>query len=145
MDEKVMMVLTHLRGNSRKSLAQISREENIPISTVFEKLKLLESSIIQKHVCLLDFKKLGYSLNIDFVIRVSNNDKENVRDFLLKNNNVNNIFRINGKYNFFIETVFRNMEEVQNFLDKLEEFSIKEIKEHHIVEELKREAFLNKV
>jgi DNA-binding Lrp family transcriptional regulator len=53
--EKDLILIKHLRQNSRKSLANISRETNIPISTLFDRLNELEKTVKKIMLALLIF------------------------------------------------------------------------------------------
>jgi DNA-binding Lrp family transcriptional regulator len=137
--EKETVLLQHLRKNSRKSLAQISQETNIPISTLFDMLKRLESNVIEKHVSLLDFAKLGYSLKASFII--STQQKQELKEFLLQHPNVNNLSSLINGYDFFVECVFKDFKEMVQFKEKISDFEVDDIQESFIIEELKKECF----
>ncbi|MBA3064613.1 Lrp/AsnC family transcriptional regulator [Candidatus Woesearchaeota archaeon] len=138
------MILTHLRADSRKSLAMISRETNIPISTIFDKVNKLGKSTISKYSPLLDFQKLGFGIRINFALKANDKRKQEFKDFLLKNKNVNSMLRLNNGFDFFIETVFRDMKGLEEFSESLEPFKIKKKKEFFIIEDLKKEDFFTK-
>ena len=70
--EKEKTLLQHLRKDSRKSLADISKETKIPISTLFDTLRKLESKVIIKHTALVDFAKLGHGMKAGFAISTKN-------------------------------------------------------------------------
>ena len=142
--KKELLILTHLRADSRKSLAMISRETNIPISTIFDKVNKLGKSTISKYSPLLDFQKLGFGIRINFVLKANDKKKQELKDFLLTNKNVNSMLRLNNDFDFFIETVFRDMKGLEEFSESLEKFKIKKKKEFFIIEDLKKEEFLTK-
>ncbi|MDD5086425.1 MAG: Lrp/AsnC family transcriptional regulator [Candidatus Nanoarchaeia archaeon] len=137
--KRELLILTHLRENSRKSLALISRETGIPISTIFEKVNKLEKNTISKYSSLLDFSKIGFALKINFLLKSKN--KKNLKEFLLKNKNINSVLRIIGFFDFFVEAVFRDMKDVEKFHDDLNELKLEDKKEIFIIEELKKEKF----
>ncbi len=137
--KRELLILTHLRENSRKSLAVISRETEIPISTVFEKVNKLEKNTISRYSPLLEFSKIGFGLKINFLLKSKN--KKNLKEFLLKNKNINSVLRINGFFDFFVEAVFRDMKDVENFHESLSELKIEDKQEIFIIEDLKKENF----
>ena len=92
--EKELILLNNLRENSRKSLAKISEETEIPTSTLFNTLKRLESEVIVRHVSMIDFSKIGFSFRVCFAI--SSKQKQELKDFLM---NHSNIFIASGKFN----------------------------------------------
>jgi len=142
--KKELLILTHLRADSRKSLTMISRETGIPISTIFDKVNKLGKSTISKYSPLLDFQKLGFGLRVNLILKANDKRKQDLKDFLLKNQNVNSLLRLNNNFDFFIETVFRDMKGLEEFYENLKKFKIKKKKEFFVIEDLKKEEFLTK-
>jgi len=142
--KKELLILTHLRADSRKSLTRISRETGIPISTIFDKVNKLGKSTISKYSPLLDFQKLGFGLRVNLILKANDKRKQDLKDFLLKNQNVNSLLRLNNNFDFFIETVFRDMKGLEEFYENLKKFKIKKKKEFFVIEDLKKEEFLTK-
>ena len=56
--KKDLLLMTHFRRNSRENLTQISRLTNIPVSTIFDKLREYEKGLIQRHTTLIDFRRI---------------------------------------------------------------------------------------
>jgi len=143
MNQKDFQILAHLRRNARMPLTIMSRKANIPVSTIFDRLKANENSLIIKHTSLIDFAKLGYNVRANITFKVEREDKEPVKEFLTKNCSVNSLFRISNGYDFLAECIFRQILEMDNFLEEIEQkFRIKDKQVFFIVEELKREEFL---
>jgi len=141
--EKEIKMLGFFRNNSRTSLTKLSKLTKIPVSTIFDKLKEYESiKLIRKHTALLDFKKLGYDIRTQILITADRTSREDLQKFLLKHKKINTIFRINNGYDFLIEAIFKNMEELDTFTKSLEVFNLKEKKEFFIMEDIKREEFM---
>ena len=134
--------MSHFRKNARLNLTKISRDTGVPVSTIYDKLKKYEGSVIRKHTALVDFQKLGYELRVNVLLKSSNGTKKELCDFLLKFPNINSLLRINNGFDFLAEGIFRNMAEVQSFYEKLEKFNIQQIQEFFIIEDIKRETFL---
>lgn len=132
-------ILNHLRKNARKSLADISRETGTPISTVFDKLNRFENTLINKHTSLLNFPALGYSLKVNYLIKCKDRDK--VKEFLFNHKNVNTLYRINNGSDFLVEAIFKDMNEMEEFSEALEELSIYKVERYHVIEELRKEDF----
>jgi len=57
--EKDLLILKHLRNNARKTLTSISKETNIPTSTVFDRLRIHEKGIIKKYTSIIDIENLA--------------------------------------------------------------------------------------
>ena len=137
------LIITELRNNARMALADISRNTGIPVSTIFDKLKKLEERCVHKHTSLIDFSKVNYNMIVNFVLRVEEKEREKVRSFLLKHNNINNVFRLNSGYDFLVEGVFRDMKQIEDFNEEIMKFKIVSKKDFHVIEELKKEEFLS--
>ena len=143
MNPKTLQFLTHLRENSREKLTTISKKTNIPISTLFDLLKELQGGLVTKSTVLLDFSKLGFHTRAKVFLKVNNEDKEKLRNHLNLNPNVNTIFKINNSWSFLIETVHKNIKELDSFLEKLhEKFMIENQQIHYLIDEVKREGFV---
>ena len=141
--EKDLQMIGYFRNNSRTSLTKLSRITRIPVSTLFDKLKEYEkSNIIKKHTSLVDFKKLGYDVKTHMLITANKDMKDNMQRFLVQHPRVNSVFRINNGFDFLIEAIFRNMNELDEFVKSLEEMNPKEKKEYFVMEDIKREEFL---
>lgn len=138
--EKELILIKHLRRNSRKSLRKIGEEEKVPVSTLFDSLRRLESGIITKHSSLLNFHKMGYHIKVNFAL--SSSKKKDLKDFLMKSGNVNNLFLLTNGYHFFAECVFKDLNEMENFKDNLRKFNLAEFQENFVLEEIKKEEFL---
>ncbi|MDP2909031.1 MAG: Lrp/AsnC family transcriptional regulator [Nanoarchaeota archaeon] len=139
-----LLIISSLRQNAREKLTEISKKTRIPVSTIFDRIKMHEGSIIRKHTALVDFGKLGYNTRANIILKISKGDREAMREFLMKHNSINSAFKINNGYDFLIEAVFANIKEVEDFTDLLEEkFSIKAKQVFYIIDELKKEDFLS--
>ncbi|MFH1072686.1 MAG: Lrp/AsnC family transcriptional regulator [Nanoarchaeota archaeon] len=140
--EKDLLLMSFFRKNSRMPLTHISRKTNIPVSTIFDKLKEYESKLIEKHTTLINFRKLGFDIKVSILLKVENAEKYTLQDYLQKDERVNSIFKINNGYDFLIEAIFRDIKEMNEFLEGLEQFSIIEKREFFVLEDIKREDFL---
>ncbi len=52
MKDMDLSVLAKLRQNARERLTKMSRKTSIPVTTLYNKIKTLESSIVKKHTSL---------------------------------------------------------------------------------------------
>ena len=144
MQEKEIMLLSRFRENSRTSLTKLSRLTKRPVSTLFDKIKEYEKTrLIKKHTALLDFKRLGYSIRTQILITAKKDRKKETHKFLLRSPKINTVFRINNGYDYLIEAIFKDLEELDEFNRKLEEHEPQEKKEFFVMEDIKREEFLS--
>lgn len=141
--KKDLMLVTFFRKNCRENLTTISRATRMPVSTIFDKLKEFEKDLVSKHTTIVDFKKLGFDIKLSILFKIGKNSKEDFRKFLITNENVNTVLRINNGYDYMVEAIFRNMSGLQKFYEHMDKFEIEEKKELFIIEDVLREAFLS--
>lgn len=73
-DQKDMQILKELKNNSRLSAKEISKKTGIPITTVFNRIKKMEKSIIIKgYTTTLDEDKLGRHIKAYIMITADYN------------------------------------------------------------------------
>jgi len=141
-ERKDLLVLSYLRQNAREQLTKISKKTSIPVSTICDRLRTHEGGLIKKHVSLLDYKQLGYSMMAHIVMKCCKESRDEVKSYLMKNQNVNSFFRINNGFDFLVEGIFKDITHMETFLDELQGKGVTEIKVHYIIDEMKREEFM---
>lgn len=137
-------MLCYLRKNGRETLTTISRKTSIPISTLYDKLKSQAKSLISRHTCLIDFNQLGFNTRATISMKIAKEQRDGLRDFLSKHQNINNMYKINNGYDYMVEVVFRNVKELEEFIESMEEkFNLIDYKVYYIIDDIKREEFLS--
>lgn len=143
-DKKELVIMSMLRQNSRETLTRMSRKSQIPVSTIYDKIKMHENGIIMRHTCILDFAKLGFNTRANICLKVNKESREELREHLLKHQNINSVYKINNGFDFLIEAVFRHIKDLEDFLETLDEkFKIKSRQVFYIIDDVKREAFMS--
>lgn len=142
--DKDLAIIAHLRQNAREPMTIISKKTAIPISTIFDKLKDYEKSLIIKHTALLNFKKLGYDLKAHLLFKVRKEERESFARFIATHASVNSAFRINNGYDYMVEGVFRNLEDLNAFYDQADKRGVEDRKEFFILEDVAREQFMSR-
>ena len=139
-----IVVLSYLRNNARELLTRISKATQIPVSTLYDRIKGYEKSFIKRQTVLLDYEKLGFSVRTKMAIKVPVQKKDALREHLMKNFSVNSLYKINNGYDFLVEGVFRNMAQAENFVEELETlFNTRSVDVYYLLDEIKHEAFLS--
>ena len=139
-----LKLIAELRQNARKNLTLISRNIRMPVSTIFDKLKKYENTLITKHCSLIDFSKLGYGTKATIILKVKREQRDDVREYLMNHFNINSLYRVNNGYDFMVEAVFRDIKDMEEFLEALEDtHTIKKKEVYYIINEIKREAFMS--
>lgn len=144
MKKQEIQLIKQLRQDSRKSLANISRDIKIPISTVLKKVKTCEKDLIKRYTCLLNFDKLGFNARIHLAIKVNKEKRKALQQHLSKNMFVNNLSKTNNGYDFFVEAVFKHEIEAEEFIDELKQRFDADIKVYHVISDLQKEMFMVK-
>jgi Lrp/AsnC family transcriptional regulator, regulator for asnA, asnC and gidA len=142
-DSKELLILQHLRQNSRKHLKEISNTIGMPVSTVYEKLKSFKGEYIHKYTCVLNYEKLGYPVRVKILLKVKKESRDGVAKFLSGSDSINSVFRINNGYDFIAEGIFKSLNQVEAFIEELDQKNRLQKKEvYYIIENLKEEAFM---
>ena len=137
------MLLSFLRSNGRESLTSLSKKTKIPVSTIFDRLRLYEQEVICKHTALLDFSKLGYTAKAKILLKVKKEEREELAKFLKSRKEINSADKINNGYDFILEGIFTNVKGLHQFMEDLEEnFKLEEKQIFFIIDELLKENFL---
>ncbi|MEK6920974.1 MAG: Lrp/AsnC family transcriptional regulator [Nanoarchaeota archaeon] len=141
-NKRDMKLFSTLRQNGRMSLTEISRETNIPVSTIYERLRGYYGNIIKRYTILLDFTKLGYGVRVSLFLKVNNNQREKLLKYFQMQDNVNNAYRINNGFDILCEAVFIDMSAAEQFSKDIEQkFHTSKVQLFYILEEVKHEGF----
>lgn len=144
--QKDLVLFSLLRKNSRVSLMELSRQTQVPVSTVYQKLRQTFRPVIKKHTIVLDFAKLGYNVRVHFFLKANKNMKEKMLDFLLRKQNVNNAYRINNGFDVLGEAIFRDINAAEKFLEELQEkYHVPKLHAFYILDDIVREKFFETV
>ncbi|MCK5630482.1 MAG: hypothetical protein KAI26_07725 [Nanoarchaeota archaeon] len=142
-NKKDMLIISNLRKDARMNLTKMAKKTGIPVSTIFDKIRGFQNNIVTKHTTLINFDLLGYNTRSKILLKVGKEDKEALKAYLLKNHNINSFYRINNGYDFMIEGIFKNIKEMEEFLENLEgKFTIEKKEYFYIIDDMKREAFM---
>ena len=144
MNKKELLLISFLRNNARETITNISKGTNMPISTIFDMIKRYEKNVIMKHTALIDFSALGYNTRVNIMIGVDRKAREDLKKFLKSEQKVNTVYRINNGFDFIVEGIFKNVKELQEFIETIEEkFNITKREVFYIIDDIKREDFLS--
>ena len=137
------VLLAHLRKNARAKLTHLSRATDIPVSTIFEKINGVLSSYVQKYTCLLNHSEVGFNSRASIILKVDKEQKHEISAFLEKHQNVNSLYKINNGYDFLVDVIFRQMIELEEFIELLEtKFKVRHRDVYFIIDEVKLEGFM---
>ncbi len=139
-----MLVAANLRQDARIKLTELSRRTGIPVSTLFDRMRDLGRLGVTRLCAMLDFRKLGFGTCATILFRVNKEKRTELKNFLMKSFCVNSLMRINNGYDFMAECVFRDMRELEEFCEKLEQsYGVRGKEIHFVIDDLKREMFFS--
>ncbi len=127
--DKDMKILDVLQENARLGVKQIARKTDIPITTVFNRIKNLEKrGIIKGYVAVIDNKKLGKEIEAFIIINIAYTSILNLdticRD-LISLEEVDECYEISGATNILIKVSTQD-------IDSLNEFIIQNLKKRGV-------------
>ncbi len=139
-----LLIISCLRQDARMKLTDMSKVTKIPVSTLFDKIKIYEGGVIKKHTALVRFDKLGYQAKALIAFSTAPQNKQKLLELLDKNRNVNSLHKINNGWDYMAEVVFPGVKEVEEFIEKIEGMiRLKGRKVFYIIDEIKKESFLS--
>ena len=142
MKQKDLRMIACLRGNARETLTVMSRKLQIPISTIYDRLKQNEGNLIVKHTTLVDFGQIGFGTKAQIMLKAPKDRKDEVKEYLLKHFNTNRVFKVNNGFDFMVELICRNMKDIEDFLEEVDgRFDVRNCKVFYVIEDLKQEGF----
>ena len=118
LDDKDMDILSLLKKNAKNTTQQISRELNIPITTVHNRIKKLEAEgIISKYTIILNHKKLGKTISARLMIRVTKlADQFKICNEVLNLKAVDKVYQITGDYDIVASVRVNDIEALHSLI-----------------------------
>jgi Lrp/AsnC family transcriptional regulator, leucine-responsive regulatory protein len=140
-NERELAIISHLRKDSRTSLAFISEEIEMPPSTIYDKINRLQrDDVIKSYTVMLDFKKLGLNHHAKIVLKINKIYHKKLLEYLKKHNIVNSISQINSGFDFMVETLSKDIKEYLDFIDEVKiKFGVIDLYDYLIVDEIEKE------
>ena len=143
MKEKEKKLVIELRKNGRQDITKLASMHGYPKSTMYDILHKLERKGILEHTTKVDFEKLGFPIRIFMMVKTSPQHKAEMKEFLMRQKNVNSIYTVNHSANFHFEAIFRNQKGIEEFLEALEaKMPLTQINVYNVIEKICSEKFL---
>jgi len=141
---KEMKLIVELRKNGRENITDLAKKHDFPKSTMYDLLHRMEKEGIIEHRSIVDFQKLGFPLQVFFVVKTTTQHKEKLKKYLTEKKNINSIYTVNHGFNFHFMGVFRNQKDVEDFLEELEnDYPLTQINVYTVIETIATEKFLS--
>jgi len=90
LSKKEQVILSELRKNARTNATKIARMVDIPVTTLYNKLRTqLNKGIIVKHTTIIDFEKIGYPANSLVLFEPTIAMRNDLKNYLTNHPNIN--------------------------------------------------------
>lgn len=111
-------IIRSLSGNARKPYKTIAKEIEVSDATVRKRVKrMLEGGVIKQFNLILDYHKLGRIIKAFIGLRINPQRLKPIVEHLEENPDVQVLYRTTGNVDLFLEVIFRDMEELNKFLE----------------------------
>ncbi|MDI6810233.1 MAG: Lrp/AsnC family transcriptional regulator [archaeon] len=134
--KKDKCILRALLENGRLSYSELGRRCGISRQVAFERMKKLsEEGIVKGFSVCLDAEKLGFAFQAYVLIIAKPEGKlrNELIEFLRSTKNVRRIQLLFGRFDFFLEVLFQDKDEMTEFLRAMHSFGAVERTETFIV------------
>ncbi|TDM45396.1 Lrp/AsnC family transcriptional regulator [Macrococcoides goetzii] len=116
-------ILGILTENSRITMNDLGRRVNLSPPAVRERVKKLEEQGVIKYYTIdIDYKKLGYTIEMIVEIVIKNNRYDDFKAFVMNQKNIDFCYRISGEACYIFKVLFEDMEQVESFIDVLQPY-----------------------
>lgn len=120
LDETDNKIIELLDQDGRMSYRQISRELDISVGTIHNRVdKLMKTGVIKKFIPFLDHNKLGYKLTAIIGVRVKGGVLKNWETKTAYHKNVLGVYDVTGEYDAILLAKFRDTTELDGFIKDL--------------------------
>ncbi len=121
LDDIDMKILSILSENSRLSIRKIATRLGLKPTSVFNRIKKLERSVIMKYTTEVDQEKIGYHVTAFVLISYKSNKEtqEEIAKELSKYAQVTNVAIITGEWDLLLRIVEKNVKSLGYFITKI--------------------------
>ena len=122
-DETDRKILNILLDNSRLSLRKIAKKADISVATAMKRMQQMEKAgIIKKYSAVVDCEKLGYEVSAIIEVKLKKQFFGEVGDVFESEHNIIEAYDITGPSDMMLYTKFRSIDELNNFVKRLNKF-----------------------
>ena len=120
LDDTDKNILKIINEDVRVSYRQISRDLNISVGTVHNRIeKMVKNGVIEKFSPVINHRKLGFVLTSIIGVRVRGGKLEHFENKISFNKNVVGIYDVTGEYDAILIAKFRNTDELDMFVKEM--------------------------
>jgi Lrp/AsnC family transcriptional regulator for asnA, asnC and gidA len=140
LDRVDLRIIRSLSKDARKPFITIAEEVGVSDTTVRKRVqRMLDEGIIKQFNLLLDYHKIGRIIKAFIGLKISPTKLMDVVNLLVENPDIQVLYRTTGNWDMFVEVIFKDMEELKQFLEsKLNIESITETEVNVVIGPYKR-------
>jgi len=116
-------ILEILQDNARASISDLSKQVNLSLSAVSERLKKLESSnIIEQYTTIINPEAMSKDLSVLMMVSLENTTGNTVKElqaFVEQNDEVLECHHITGEYDYALNITTRNTESLEKLMSTI--------------------------
>ncbi len=118
MDAIDLKIIEVLKKNSRSSTSEISKNVNLSIPAVAERIrKMEEAAVIEKYTLKINRKKINCKLLAFILVGLDKSEHiENFREAVLRYNCILECHHIAGEYDYLLKVAVADTESLEEFL-----------------------------
>ncbi len=141
--DKDRCILRVLLDNGRLSYSEIGRRCGMSRQLAYEHVKkLISDGLIKKFSITLDADKLGlgFMAYVLLIVKPDERLRSELAEFLRQSKNVRRIQLLFGRFDFFLELMFQDKDEMTEFIRRMHSFGAVERTETFIVYQTMKDA-----
>ncbi|GEN85277.1 Lrp/AsnC family transcriptional regulator [Oceanobacillus sp. FSL W8-0428] len=118
-------ILDLLKRNARLTYTEIGKQINMSSPAVKTRIERLEDNVIKRYTVEVNHKELNKGIH-GFVL-FQTKSCEKLTNYCKENNNIIDLWRIGGEYNYMAEVVCEGMEELEQISKDTTQFAFSNI------------------
>ncbi|MDO5851298.1 MAG: Lrp/AsnC family transcriptional regulator [Methanobacteriaceae archaeon] len=120
MDDLDKCILSLLGNDGRMSYRMISRELNVSVGTVHNRVeKLIESGLLKKFALVLNLEKLGYELTVVVGVELKSGLASDILSISSYKENILAAYDVTGEFDAMLICKFKNTNQLNQFIKEL--------------------------
>lgn len=123
MDNIDYEIIRHLQSDGRIPIKKLAEQVCLTPPAVAERIKKLEMlGIIKGYKAVINPHKLGLNIHVIINITISSEKQREFVEFAKNCDNIVKCYHVTGKFSMCIEAVFREMEDLEAMIGKIQKF-----------------------
>lgn len=118
-DRLDLQILRSLSRDGRKPYKEIARELDVSDATVRKRVKRMQKEeIIKQFHILIDYDKIGNFIKAFIGLKINPSSLHEIVGSLENHPDIQVMYRTTGPWDLFVEVIFKDMQELNWFLEK---------------------------